>query len=158
MKRLVLPALCVALLVFAACGDSETASGTAAEGGSGGAAAPTCDTPADCIAEACADDEAGTTSCVMGVCETICEAGYSVCTACMDPVDCTFADDLCPPPNTVSLKNCFEGKCSEVCNAPSQDFCTVDTECPKIQCPGVTDAIAQCLGTGCVDVATRCCT
>ena len=155
MKRLTIP-FC-ALVLIAACGDSETTA-TAGSGGSGGSAGPKCDTNADCIAgDDCKSGEAAVTSCVAGTCQTACESGFAECTACATPAECTFAGDLCPPPNTDPHQNCFEGKCSEFCGVASDTFCLNDGECPKIRCPGNADAIAQCIGGGCMDAARRCC-
>lgn len=151
----------VFMVAAAACGDDDGEATTAAggAGGAGGDAGPSCTRSDECtpVAGACSGAEVAITQCADGRCETVCEAGFAACSECTSPAECMFTGDLCPPPNTDPFQSCFEGKCSEICGAASDLFCLTDGECPQVQCPGNDDAIAQCLGGGCVDAAARCC-
>lgn len=146
----------LALCAGMGCSDSETTS--AATGGAGGSAGPSCERSDECVPEACEAGEAASTSCNDGTCETRCDTGYVACSGCADASECTFTGDLCPPPNTNPFQSCFDGKCSEFCGAASEILCLTDAECPQVQCPGSAAPVAQCLGGGCVDAAVRCCT
>ncbi len=143
--------------LFAGCGDDAAdPDNSGGKGGSGGQAAE-CTNHAECTPESCGADEAGTTRCDNGKCSTKCDSGYSSCSECMEKSDCTFDDEMCPPPKVTPYQLCIDKKCSEFCHTSSDVVCATNADCPPVQCPGAAAPVAECLGGGCVTVAERCC-